>query len=120
MTGYWDTSGYCHWSKNAQHNELEFELSEEESLKKAIAQFLFDNPSGEYSIYKIKEIDYYSEEQDLINNLGTEARKLALKLEIDHNIKEKAAKKLQQQESLERQKRLDLEKLQELKEKYES
>jgi hypothetical protein len=120
--GYWDTSGYCHWSKPAVHLESTFDLNDEEDLIKAIGCFKEEYPNGDYEIYVVKNFDCYEHEEQkeyLLQlcykgeDLAKEIAKEKIRLE-----KEKKDKELVRQQ--EAQKERDLKLLNELKEKYEN
>lgn len=118
--GYWDTSGYCHWKKEAVFRESEFDLDDEEGLTKAIGHFKFQNPNGDVSIYKIEKADWGSEDpfyQKTLELLDkSEDKALQYKIADDLAQKEKAkAKRLAEDEQA---KAYELEQLRKLQEKY--
>lgn len=119
--GYWDTSGYCYWSKPAYHNESTFELNEEEELVKAIGCFKEEYPNGDYEIYVVKNFDRYDheEQREYLRQLGYKGEELA-KVIAEENRKKELEKKKAEKEALEeRFKQEELEQLKKLKEKYE-
>lgn len=121
--GYWDTSGYCHWSKKAYHRREEFDLDDEEGLTKAIACFIEEYPQGEYEIYVIQSYREWNKQDDehesKIANIGQKAISLAQKIKEEKRLKEIEEKNKQKAKEQERIKQQELKKLEELKAKYE-
>lgn len=119
--GYWDTSGYCHWSKPAYHNTATFELSDEEGLVKAIGHFKEEYPKGDYEIYVTKNFDWYDhkEQREYLNQLGYKGESLAKEIAKEKHLKEAEKKKRQIEIDNEKLIQKELEQLKKLKEKYE-
>lgn len=127
--GYWDTSGYCHWRKNAFHSHEEFDLDDEEGLIKAIAFFVEEYPNGKYEIYIIESRKYWDEDEFMwfqdeehenkMANIRKESINLVEKIKQEKKAKEIEArnKKLQEEKEAEKQRELKL--LAELKAKHE-
>lgn len=111
--GYWDTSGYCHWKKEAVFRESEFDLDNEEGLTKAIANFKFENPKGDVSVYKIEEMTW-----DDSNDIIKKSDPLIKQLEIEEEIAEKEKARKEKEASAQRAKTYELEQLRKLQEKY--
>ena len=111
--GYWDTSGYCHWKKEAVFIELEFDLDDEEGLIKAIGYFKFQNPKGDVSLYKILDMSW-----DDSNDIIKKADPLIKQLEIEEEKAEKEKTKKEKELSDQKARARDLEQLKNLKEKY--
>jgi len=120
--GYWDTSGYCHWSKPAVYLESTFNLNDEEGLIKAIGCFKEEYPNGDYEIYVVKNFDWYDheEQREYIRQLGYKGEGLAKEISKEKLMleKEKEDKKLAIEKEAQRER--DLKLLNELKEKYEN
>lgn len=127
--GYWDTSGYCHWRKNAYHRREEFDFDDEEGLTKAIACFIEEYPQGDYEIYVIQsyrewnedkfELEQDDEHERKIANIGQKAKSLAQKIKEEKRLKEKEEENKRIIAESKRIKEQDLKKLEELKAKYE-
>jgi len=127
--GYWDTSGYCHWRKNAFHSHEEFDLDDEEGLIKAIAYFAEEYPNGEYEIYIIESRKYWDEDEFMwfqdeehenkMANIRKESINLAEKIKQEKNAKEIEARNKTLQEEKEAEKQRELKLLAELKAKHE-
>lgn len=111
--GYWDTSGYCQWSTPSYFQESEFELDEKDYLIKVIANFKFEYPNGDISLYKIEEMTW-----DDTNDIISEADPIIKDLQIKAEIAEKEKKKMEKEASERRIKAYDLEQLKKLQEKY--
>lgn len=111
--GYWENGGRCRWSTDSSFTELEFDLSDEEGLLKAIGHFNFEYPDGELSLYKIEEMTW-DESNDIIERADPIIKKLAEEKEKDE--KEKARK--EKEASAQKAKDRDLEQLRKLQEKY--
>ena len=119
--GYWDTSGYCHWSTPAFYSECKFELDDEESLIKSIASFISEYPKGDHEIYIVKDFDWYDneEQKDYLNNINQKASELAKQITKEKEQKEKLKRLKEREKAHNEQVERDLKKLQELKEEYE-
>ncbi len=111
--GYWDTSGYCHWKKEAVFRESEFDLDNEEGLIKTIANFKFEYPRGDISLYKILDISW-----DDSNDIIKKADPLIKQLEIEEEKAEKEKARKEKEASAQKAKDRDLEQLRKLQEKY--
>lgn len=119
--GYWDTSGYCHWSKPAFYSESKFELDDEESLIDSIAKFMSDYPRGEYELYIVKEIDWYDneEQKEYFSKIHRKARDLSEKIKEEAELRKKELQTLERKRAEQDTISRDLKKLEELKRKYE-
>jgi hypothetical protein len=127
--GYWDTSGYCHWRKNAFHSHEEFDLDDEEGLIKAIASFAEEYPEGEYEVYVIQSYREWCEDEwewtqdeeheNKMNEIMQKSFNLTEKIKEEKRAKEIAEKKAKQEKEAARVKEQELEALRKLKEKYE-
>lgn len=111
--GYWDTSGHCHWSKPEFFRESEFDLDEKEDLIKAIANFKFEYPKGDVSVYKIEKMTW-----DESNDIIKEADPLIKDLCLEKEREDRRRVAIAQEDAAKRQKAYDLEQLRKLQEKY--
>lgn len=120
--GYWDTSGYCHWSKPAFYSEDKFELNDEQSLIDSIAKFISDYPNGEYEIYIVKEIDWYDneEQKEYLSKIHEKAKDLSEKIIAEAELLEQELRILERIRAEQDAINKDLKKLEELKKKYET
>jgi hypothetical protein len=120
--GYWDTSGYCHWSKPALHRKSTFNLDDEEGLIKAIGCFKEEYPNGDYEIYVIKNFDWYDhkEQREYLRQLGDKGEDLAKVISKERRIKEEEKQRNDLLITKEYEKQKELDQLRKLKEKYES
>lgn len=127
--GYWDTTGHCHWRKNAYHSHEEFGLDDEERLIKAIACFRAEYPKGEYEVYFIQSYQEWCEDEwewisdaeheNKMNEIMQKSFNLTEKIKEEKRAKEIAEKKARQEKEAARVKEQELEALRKLKEKYE-
>lgn len=117
--GYWDTSGYCHWSKDAQFYQESFDLDDEDGLAKALADLKHDH--AEYSISIVKNLDWHDDEQivEHISNIEERADEMVVRREEDEKIEAAKKKKKELEERREKLRQKELSQLEELKKKYE-
>ena len=89
--GYWDTSGYCHWSKEEYFRETEFDLDDEQGIIDSIGEFRSEYPRGEIYLYKIENTEWGSDGcnhiQDIIAT-GVDAGKTLI-VEKEKKIKQR-------------------------------
>jgi hypothetical protein len=128
-TGYWDTSGYCHWSKDSYHVNSEFDIDDEESLINAIAYFVEEYPSGEYDIYVIRSYREWDQDEfewiqddaheqkmyDIQNKAVEKSKKIAEQKHLQHIEKQK----LDREKEKDQQRERELKQLETLKAKYQ-
>lgn len=129
--GYWDTSGYCHWSKPAFYKTEQFELNQKEGLIKCLAEFIEQYPQGEYEIhlvhpYKDWDYDDYTEWKDnceeqesQITSIEEDALLMSKKIAEQKKIEEREKVRKEKDIAIEREKQRELKLLAQLKEKYE-
>ena len=128
--GYWDTSGYCHWSKLAFYNTEQFDLNKEEDLIKCLACFIEEYPLGEYEIHLVhpyKDWNYDEDELEVgekihnkILNIECEAIALSRKIAEQKELDKKAKIQKQRIDDAEQKKQEELKLLAQLKAKHES
>ncbi len=123
--GYWDTSGYCHWSKKAYFFKEEYAISYINNLIKDLANFIYEYPNGDFDIYKIEPTgelwgDNLPEDNGLVENLINSARQMAVELKKAKEIADEEKERIEQEKEKERVKNLELKMLAELKAKHEN
>ena len=64
QTGYWDTSGYCHWSKGPYFSIQTWEIDDIDGITKDIGKFKSEYPDGNVFLYKV-EYDYWEKDKDI-------------------------------------------------------
>ena len=127
--GYWDTSGYCHWSIPAFYNTEQFDLDQEQDLIQCLATFIEKYPPGEHEIHLVHPYKHWSydddeweaEQQtyDKILNIECEAMALSKKIAEQKKIKEKEKAQKEKDTAIQQEKEKELKLLAKLKEKYE-
>lgn len=128
--GYWDTSGYCHWSIPAFYNTEQFDLDQEQDLIQRLATFIEKYPQGEHEIHLIhpyKDYNYDDDEweineqtHDKILDIECEAMDLSKKIAEQKKIEEKEKLKKKIATEAEQEKQRELKLLAQLKAKHES
>jgi hypothetical protein len=118
QTGYWDTSGYCHWSKGPYFSKQTWELDNIDGIIEDIGKFKSEYPDGDVYLYKVEECDYWEKDKDISSILDAgedKAKELTIKRD-----EEKRQEKLKIAElEAERRKARELVELERLKSLYE-
>jgi len=91
---YFENGGYCRYYTPSYFRSEIFNLDDEESLVKAIADFKSESPSGDYEIYIVKNFDWYDheEQREYLRQLGYKGEDLAKEISKEKELREKEKK----------------------------
>ena len=124
----WDRR-YDQWETVKYHNREEFDLDDKEGLTRAIATFIEEYPKGDYEVYIICDYrDWYGGNpewetgqvyEEKIDRIKTDALKISKEIAEQKRLKQIEERNRQALKELETVRQLELQKLDELKAKYE-
>lgn len=117
QTGYWDTSGYCHWSKGPYFFIQTWELDSTDGIIQDIGRFKSEYPNGDVHLYKV-EYNYWENDKDISSILDAgedKAKEFTLKKAEEKKQKELKISELE----AERKRARELVELERLKGLYE-